>query len=68
MSDIINDNKKLSQEQADQLLLTLKERFEKNMNLHKDMGWDKVQAKLEENPKKLWSLYEMERKLEANLI
>jgi hypothetical protein len=39
----------------------LKARFEKNMNRHKGLEWAKVQAKLEANPEKLWSLYEMER-------
>lgn len=61
MNNTIDDNNKLSQEEADQLLSTLKERFEKNMNRHKDIQWDKIQAKLEENPQKLWSLYEMEK-------
>lgn len=61
MNSTIDDNNKLSQEEADQLLSTLKERFEKNMNRHKDIQWDKIQAKLEENPQKLWSLYEMEK-------
>lgn len=53
-------NKVLSQEQRDELLSTLKERFEKNMNRHEGLVWDKVLAKLETNPKKLWSLNEME--------
>ncbi|RBW68077.1 DUF4256 domain-containing protein [Bacillus taeanensis] len=54
-------NKKLSLEQREELLRALKARFEKNMNRHKDLEWDKVQAKLEANPEKLWSLNEMER-------
>lgn len=53
--------KELSQNQSQELLKTIKARFEKNMNRHKDASWDKVQAKLEANPEKLWSLYEMER-------
>jgi hypothetical protein len=53
--------KKLSSEQHAELLRTLKTRFEKNMNLHKGLEWAKVQAKLEANPEKLWSLSEMER-------
>ncbi|MFS0749504.1 DUF4256 domain-containing protein [Oceanobacillus sp. 1P07AA] len=40
---------------------TLKVRFEKNPNRHKDIKWENVQAKLEVNSEKLWSLYEMER-------
>jgi hypothetical protein len=39
----------------------LKARFEKNMNRHKGLEWAKVQAKLEANAEKLWSLNEMER-------
>lgn len=53
-------NKALSQEQQEELLKTLKTRFEKNMNRHKDLEWAKVQAKLEANTEKLWSLNEME--------
>src|SRR5256885_14411346 len=58
----INSNKKdLSPEQREELLRALKARFEKNMNRHKGLEWDKVQAKLEANAEKLWSLREMER-------
>ena len=53
--------KKLSPSQQEELLKTLKARFEKNMNRHKGVEWAKVQAKLERNPEKLWSLSEMER-------
>jgi hypothetical protein len=57
-----NSNKKeLSPEQYEELLSTLKVRFEENMNRHKGLEWPKVQAKLEANTKKLWSLNEMER-------
>jgi uncharacterized protein YpuA (DUF1002 family) len=56
-----NNKKKLSSEQRDELLKTLKARFEKNMNRHKGVDWAKVQAKLEANADKLWSLSEMER-------
>ncbi len=52
---------KLSAEQREELLKTLKARFEKNMNRHKGLEWDKVQAKLEANAEKLWPLHEMER-------
>ncbi|WP_099360862.1 DUF4256 domain-containing protein [Fredinandcohnia onubensis] len=52
--------KELSLEQVEELLNTLKERFEKNRNRHSDLEWAKVQAKLEANPSKLWSLNEME--------
>ena len=53
--------KALSPEQREELLSTLKARFEKNMNRHQGLEWAKVQAKLEANPEKLWSLHEMER-------
>ncbi|NYB75615.1 DUF4256 domain-containing protein [Sedimentibacter hydroxybenzoicus DSM 7310] len=57
----INGNKDLSIEQRDNLLKILKTRFEKNMNRHNDFEWNNVQARLENNPEKLWSLNEMER-------
>ena len=57
-----NSNKKnLSSEQREELLNALKARFEKNMQRHKGVDWDKVQAKLEAGNEKLWSLNEMER-------
>ena len=52
---------KLSADQCDELFKVLRIRFEKNMNRHKGLDWDKVQEKLEGNPEKLWSLDEMER-------
>ena len=60
MSRISSTKKKLSSEQREELLKTLKTRFEKNMSRHKGLEWAKVQAKLEGNPGKLWSLDEME--------
>jgi hypothetical protein len=48
-------------QQHEELLNVLKTRFEKNMNRHQGIVWDKVQAKLEANPEKLRSLSEMER-------
>jgi hypothetical protein len=59
--DINNNKKDLSREQRKELLGVLKARFEKNMNRHKGLEWAKVQAKLEGNIEKLWSLNEMER-------
>ncbi|MGE7909450.1 DUF4256 domain-containing protein [Lysinibacillus xylanilyticus] len=53
-------NKELSLERREEILSTLKARFEKNMNRHTDLEWAKVQAKLETNTEKLWSLNEME--------
>ena len=56
-----NNKKEISPEQRDELLNTLKSRFEKNTDRHKGLAWDKVQAKLNAHPGKLWSLSEMER-------
>lgn len=53
--------KNLSPENREEFLKEIKQRFEKNMNRHKGIEWAKVQAKLEANPEKLWSLSEMER-------
>jgi hypothetical protein len=55
------NEKKLSLAQHKELLSALKTRFEKNMNRHQGFDWIKVQARLEANPEKLWSLGEMER-------
>jgi hypothetical protein len=52
--------KELSPEQSGALLNTLKTRFEKHPNRHLGIEWSGVQAKLEANPGKLWSLEEME--------
>lgn len=51
----------LSPAQRKALLSALKARFEKNFNRHTGLKWAKVQARLEANPAKLWSLNEMER-------
>jgi hypothetical protein len=51
----------LSAKARDELLATLKARFEKNASRHKGVAWADVQARLEANPAKLWSLHEMER-------
>ena len=52
--------RKLSPEQREELLMALQTRFVKNMDRHKGLEWAKVQAKLEANTEKLWSLDEME--------
>src|SRR6266513_5965605 len=52
---------KFSPKQRADLLKALKTRFEKNVNRHKGIAWAEVQAKLEANTEKLWSLNEMER-------
>jgi len=61
MNNITSNKKELSPEQREELLRALQARFEKNMNRHKGLEWAKVQAKLEANTEKLWSLNEMER-------
>ncbi len=61
MKNIKSNKKELSSEQREELLRALKARFEKNMNRHKGLEWPKVQAKLEANTEKLWSLHEMDR-------
>jgi len=53
-------NRKLTPAQRTTLLQTLRSRFEKNMTRHKGLSWDPVQAKLEANAEKLWSVHEME--------
>lgn len=58
--NMTNKLKGLSLEQREQLLNTLKTRFEKNMNRHTGLEWAEVQARLENNPEKLWSLNAME--------
>ena len=61
MNKTKSNSKKLSSDQREGLLGALKARFEKNMNRHKGLEWAKIQAKLEANAEKLWSLNEMER-------
>jgi len=61
MNNINSNKKELSPEQHEELLSALKARFEKNMNRHQGLEWAKVQAQLEANTEKLWSLIEMER-------
>jgi hypothetical protein len=61
MNNINSHKKELSPEQRGELLRALKARFEENMNRHKGLEWAEVQANLEANTEKLWSLNEMER-------
>lgn len=56
-----DDKKELSLEQREELLSILKDRFEKNMSRHEGLDWAEIEAKLDADPDKLWSLYEMER-------
>jgi hypothetical protein len=55
------NKKKLSHKEQQELFTVLKSRFEKYKNRHKGLEWAQVQAKLENNPEKIWSLNEMER-------
>src|SRR6266508_5977830 len=57
----VETRQQLPPEQRGALLRTLRARFEKHMNRHHGLHWPAVQARLEANPEKLWSLHEMER-------
>lgn len=57
---MISNKKKLSPGQREELLSSLKTRFEKNMHRHKGLEWAKIQAKLEINTERIWALNEME--------
>lgn len=50
----------LPDDRREELLRILESRFEENMHRHKELEWAKVQARLEANPDKLWSLSEMD--------
>ena len=56
----MRNKKELAPERREGLFRTLRGRFDKNMNRHKGLEWAKVQAKLEANTEKLWSINEME--------
>src|ERR1700681_2387353 len=60
MNDMSSKKKELLPEHREELLSELKARFAENMNRHQGLEWAKVQAKLEANTEKLWSLSEME--------
>ncbi|WP_238882899.1 DUF4256 domain-containing protein [Clostridium sp. YIM B02551] len=55
-----NEKKELLPEQREELIKTLKSRFEKNTNRHEGLQWDSVEEKLEANIEKMWSLNQME--------
>lgn len=55
------NQKKLLPGQREELLHVLKARFEKNRSRHKNIEWPAVQARLEADAGKLWSLQEMEK-------
>jgi hypothetical protein len=50
------NRKQLSSGQRNELITLLKARFEKNKDRHKGLEWNKIEAKLEGNAAKLWSL------------
>ena len=56
----VKTKKSLAPEQREELAHVLKVRFEKNMNRHKGIEWAKIQAKLDDEPEKLWTLNAME--------
>ena len=56
-----SSEKKVSPSKSEELLATLKIRFEKSMNRHEGFTWADIQSRLELNTEKLWSLNEMER-------
>ena len=63
-----NNKKDLSLKQSalpagkcEELIRILKDRFQKNMHRHKGFEWSKIQARLEANAEKMWSLQEMEK-------
>lgn len=56
-----SDERRLSAEERETLLRTLKARFEKHMGRHRDLEWEAVQERLDARPGKLWSVAEMER-------
>ena len=61
MNNVKTNKKELPPKEREELLKALKARFEKNLGRHKGLEWAKVQARLETNAEKLWSLNEMER-------
>jgi hypothetical protein len=60
MAKAKSNKKAMSAKQHVELFKILEARFEKHMNRHQGLDWEKVQARLEANPDKLWSLLEME--------
>jgi hypothetical protein len=61
MGVFMQKTKSVAAQEQESLLTTLKARFEKNLHRHQGLGWTAVQAKLEADLSKLWSLGEMEK-------
>src|SRR5512146_2293384 len=57
----VKTKKEFSPQRRQELLATLKVRFEKNMNRHEGLAWAEAEVRLKANAEKLWSLNEMER-------
>ena len=57
----MSTDKKLSADQSKEFIKILEERFTKNKRRHPDLKWEQIRSRLDDNPEKLWSLYEMER-------
>ncbi|MGM0579437.1 MAG: DUF4256 domain-containing protein [Bacteroidota bacterium] len=57
----MESKKTLSPKEIEDLIITLKKRFEKNLHRHKKLEWNRIQEVLEANPEKMWSLNEMEK-------
>ncbi|WMN12233.1 DUF4256 domain-containing protein [Marivirga salinae] len=57
----MDGNKTLGKEEMEDLIKTLKNRFDENLHRHKKLEWNNIQEKLVANPDKLWSLNEMEK-------
>jgi len=55
------ENRELTPDQATELLAVLKARFTKHKARHSGLEWAMVQARLEKQGEKLWSLYKMEK-------
>ncbi|OBW42446.1 hypothetical protein AB670_01179 [Chryseobacterium sp. MOF25P] len=56
----MSQKKQLSEKETIELLDILQQRFEKNKNRHENLDWTKIEEKLNSDPSKLWSLYQME--------
>lgn len=54
-------SQKLTIQEKEEILGILENRFKKNIRRHKNLEWKKIQEKLEDNPAKLWTLYQMEK-------
>jgi hypothetical protein len=61
MNNLNQISNEFSPWQAEELLRTLKSRFDANMARHPGLTWEDVQVRLDANREKLWSLNEMER-------